>query len=265
MNNKANLQAGLDEFLYRADSLVSSKYLMIDKRISELLQSIAGSDLVFNIIAQCMVNFDFVAEWKYATTTDRLILPEGNEKQISFIFCMLNNIDDKNLDISKILEHYFCYDETRKPYQTFTEDIILLFKNLILNEIQKMISLHKKSQVSVSTEESQVERETQTDEDIGVDLTDEQNATTEELSESLIYLLKKLANIVVERKIKILLYSKEDLLSVISTFEIAVKKQESDYYYALLTTILSALKKAKDIRNILNEIDLIATELIKRK
>ena len=41
---------------------------MIDKRISDVLKSIAKTELVFELVKQSMINFNFDKEWKLATS-----------------------------------------------------------------------------------------------------------------------------------------------------------------------------------------------------
>ena len=95
-NNNKNIN--IDKFIASINDMLASKYILIDRKISDILLAIAETHEVYNLIAECMVNFDFKTEWKLATSTNVMKLPSTNEKRISFIFCLLNNIDDKNLD-----------------------------------------------------------------------------------------------------------------------------------------------------------------------
>ena len=67
-------QESYDEFLYAVQNLVNSKYLLIDRRISELLRAVASNDAIYNLIAECMVNFDFIEEWRNSVKTGNLFL-----------------------------------------------------------------------------------------------------------------------------------------------------------------------------------------------
>jgi hypothetical protein len=130
MANNSNIN--VDRFVASINDMLASKYILIDRKISDILLAIADTRDVYNVIAQCMVNFDFKSEWKLATSTNVMKLPNTNEKRISFIFCLLNNIDDKNLDATTVLERYFSYDSTVSPYDLFCKNIIVEFKNLVL-------------------------------------------------------------------------------------------------------------------------------------
>ena len=46
-------------FVDACEKMASSKFIMIDKRISDVLKSIAKSRPVFEVIKECMINFNF--------------------------------------------------------------------------------------------------------------------------------------------------------------------------------------------------------------
>lgn len=223
-------QESYDEFLYAVQNLVSSKYLMIDRRISELLKAIANNDTIYNLIAECMVNFDFIEEWKNSVKTGRLTLPDDPAKKISFVFCMLNNIDDKNLDLTKVLEHYFSYSNA-SPYELFCNAIVLEFRNQVMTKL----GFNVRSNVDAS--------ETSVPEEETIDATDVFDRLLQNLSN-----IKQYVSMV--KKPKLLSMPKQDLLDVITTFEFAVKKQDVEYFYALTLTIKDATLKLRDLKNV---------------
>ena len=114
---------------------MESKYILIDKKVSDVLRAIADTNLVYNLIAECMINFDFAFEWKRATEGSFLKLPDADSKRISFIFCLLNNIDDKNIDVTAVLERFFSYDLAYSSYDLFCKNVIAEFRRLILKHL----------------------------------------------------------------------------------------------------------------------------------
>ena len=131
----ANNEVNIEKFVTSIDDMLCSKYILVDRKISDVLLSIAETRDVYNLIAKCMVNFDFREEWKKATSSKILKLPETDAKRISFIFCMLNNFDDKNLDVTNILERFFSYDSTCSAYDLFLKNIIAEFKRLVVGSL----------------------------------------------------------------------------------------------------------------------------------
>ena len=58
----------ISEFTTACDSMISSKYILVDKRLGDVLKSIASTREVFNLISECMVNFSFERELEIATS-----------------------------------------------------------------------------------------------------------------------------------------------------------------------------------------------------
>lgn len=237
-----NLNNNLNEFIYSIDNLCSSKFLMLDSSISALLQAIANTECVYNVIAESMVNFDFENEWKNAATENSLILPEESLKKIAFIFCILSNIDDKNLDIVALLKHYFSDDEAITPYERFCKEIILEFKDEILNQLGMSYNSEQAEEIAEKSEQ---------------DITEVYQ---------LLYNAVRLLNdkVMNANKIRLVGLSREDLVAIISSYELAIRNNHSEYFYAFATTIKSATRKARDLKKIVGDINMYSTIIIKR-
>ena len=123
MTNEKKMEE-IQGFLVSVKNMLEYKYILIDRRVADILRSIAETNVVYNLIAECMINFDFAYEWKRATEGSYLKLPESDPKRISFIFCLLNNIDDINIDVTVVLESFFSYDIAYSPYELFCKYVI---------------------------------------------------------------------------------------------------------------------------------------------
>ena len=222
-NNNINV----DRFIASINDMLASKYILIDRKISDILLAIADTHDVYNVIAQCMVNFDFKTEWKLATSTNVMKLPNTNEKRISFIFCLLNNIDDKNLDATTVLERYFSYDSTVSPYDLFCKNIIVEFKNLVL------LKLNLKN-VEVSAAEEALNSQEFTEQD-------EFSALAKLIDDFSAF-------VAAQKKLKHCFIPKNDFIAVLSTFKQAVLNSQVEYFYSYQVTINSAIGKDKALR-----------------
>ncbi len=224
-NNKQPIN--IDKFLLSINNMIESKYILIDRRISDILLAIADTHEVYNLIAECMVNFDFKLEWKKATTTNMMKLPVNDSKRISFIFCLLNNLDDKNLDATNVLEKYFSYDRMISPYEQFCKNVIAEFGRLVV----------KKLQVKV------------VDTDVYENL-DIEHADTEDEYTVLAKLLEDFrAYIVAQKKLKHCFIEKNKLIAIVSTFKEVVLSKHIEYFYSYQLTISSAIEKNKVLKN----------------
>lgn len=270
-------EQNLNKFLNSLDELLNSKFILSSSCISELLHSIADYDEVYNLIAQCMINFDFIEEWQSAISGGRIEFPQDKSKRIAFIFCMLNNIDDKNLDLNKILEHYFSYDLEVKPYDLFKHEVVQTFKDLIFDalniyfdnvdndnveqeEFEEYVEGDEIEESEESVEDIQEDEETleeeNNDEDKNLDFTDE-------LEEMLRLVLEMKTEIRAMKKLKKTPISKTDLIALVSTLEFAIKTKSLEYFYALTLSIKHLTRSMKNLKPISEQIESISNIIIR--
>lgn len=212
----------IDDFLNAVSSTLESKYILIDRKISDILYSIATTQDVYNVIAKCMINFDFIQAWSSAVKSNFIKLPQNEDDRIAFIFCFLSNIDDKNLDITTVLDKYFSYDSETKPFDLFCKNIIVEFKMLIL----KKLNLEGEPEV-IFTEKPKHMNEFE---------------LLEELLRDFLQIM------MVQKKIKHLNVKKEELATIIQTFAQAVKEKKTVYFNSFVIMIKSAISKNKELK-----------------
>ena len=235
---KSNETMEIDNFLNAISSMLESKYILIDRKISDILYSIANTESVYNVIAKSMINFDFKRQWGIAVNSAFIKLPEDEDDRIAFIFCFLNNIDDKNLDITMVLSKYFSYDANVKPYELFCKNIIVEFKMLIL----KKLGLVYEKEVAFEGEP---------------ELYDEY--------EMLSNMLRDFAQcMLVKKKVKLLGVKKDNLIAVVSTFEQVAKERKIEYFYSFLVMINSAISKNKEMKEKFKTIANLASDIMEK-
>lgn len=228
----------IDDFLNAVSSTLESKYILIDRKISDILSSIANSPDVYTVIAKCMINFDFRQAWVNAVKSNFIKLPENEDDRIAFIFCFLSNIDDKNLDITMVLDKYFSYDQDVKPYELFCKNIIVEFKMLILRKLN----------IEIEPEVIFTEKPKQVNE---FELLDD--------------LLRDFLQIVlVQKKIKHLTVTKEELVTIIETFDQAVNERQTAYFQSFVIMINSAISKNKDLKAKFLQINNLVGDIVGR-
>ncbi|MBQ8451166.1 MAG: hypothetical protein IJ538_00075 [Clostridia bacterium] len=227
----------INEFIRSVDDMLASKYIMVDRKISDILLSIAKSKSVYNVIAECMINFDFVEEWNRATQGTSLKLPNTASKRVSFIFCLLNNIDDGNLEITYILDKYFSANPKQSPYENFCLEVILEFKRLML----EFLGYSHEKDITAPIETA-----------------DETKFKT--LEALLLDLLKEVKTC---SKLKKCSMEKENIIAVISTYIYAVSERQQNYFYAFLLTLKAELGKDKRFANKLVKIEELSNSLIR--
>ena len=229
----------IDDFLNAVSSTLESKYIFIDRKISDILISIAKSSDVYNVIAKCMINYDFKDAWKKAVKSNFIKLPLKEDDRIAFIFCLLSNIDDKNLDITMVLDKYFSYDSEIKPFELFCKNIIVEFKMLILKQL---------GVVSETEEVVFKERPNQMDEFL--------------LLERLVYDFLQI--VIVQKKIKHIYIKKEELVKMIQTFSQAVKEKNIAYFSTFTMMISSSISKNKELKNKFSQIVNLVNDIVEK-
>lgn len=221
-------------FIDACDKMTASKFIMIDKRVSDVLKSIASVDLVFDAIKQSMINFNFEKEFRTATSkVGYLYAPEDPHKFIAFAFSLLNFMDDKKLSASDLLSKYYSKTEDPAgPYSEFCQSIIVRFKETlvakILNKAEPVHASEKKAEVMI---------------------------VDKDVLARLAFLLKDLKDYVQGlKKIKKGTLTKGELQEVISAVICCVKNGDVKYIRAFIMAIKAGSGKEKEIDKRLCEV-----------
>jgi len=138
----------LDKFLIKCDEIINSKFILADTKISELLNTIADSEMLFNLFQKLTCDFNYKAFKDVSLNTSKenenrgvLLLPEGTGDKLAFIFCLLIEIDNKKIDLNKFLQCYFYEDGSYfESYYVFCNGIIKPFKNLVKAAIEELFN-----------------------------------------------------------------------------------------------------------------------------
>lgn len=130
----------IDLFLEKCDEVMRSKFIIADTKISELLKSIATSDLLYAFFREITKNFDYAAaQRKYmnfapdgSTNKRKLLFPADPAEKLAFIFCLLVDFDNKTFDLGEFLQEYFYEDGSYyESFYSFSNQVIKPFKNMI--------------------------------------------------------------------------------------------------------------------------------------
>ncbi|MCL2234544.1 MAG: hypothetical protein FWC11_02625 [Firmicutes bacterium] len=123
------------EFDRACDNLILSKYILADKRISDLLKVVASSKKLYSLIKGVLKGFDFVEEYKLATIRrGQFFLPKSRKKLISFVFCLLYYIDTNAIELSDFLKDNFSSSNVNLEFSNFTSQVILPFRHAVGRE-----------------------------------------------------------------------------------------------------------------------------------
>lgn len=130
----------IDTFLIKCDELMQSKFIIADTKISEVLKSIAASDLLYAFFRDITGEFDYpAAQQKYMNYSPegtqgmrKLLFPEDPQQKLAFIFCLLVDFDSKRIDLSRFLQEYFYGDgSVYESFYAFCNQVIKPFRNTV--------------------------------------------------------------------------------------------------------------------------------------
>lgn len=127
----------LQDFVDACNEFINGKFILADIKISKILKSIAGSEDVYNLLAECMLNFDFETELKKccvknATESGSFSLPSETYKLIPIVFCLLVQIDSKRIDFNYFLKTQFPYAKGQnEEYEKFSTNVVVPFRDAI--------------------------------------------------------------------------------------------------------------------------------------
>ncbi len=228
-------------FVDACDKMIGSKYIMVDKRVSEVLTSIAGCKPVYNLIAECMINFNFDKAYKQGTNGNTFLLPDDPKDVVAFVFCLLNCLDDKKININDLLMKYYSKDNQVSPYALFNSEVIARFKNAVY-----FLAVGEK--IEKQEEKAQARPVVNFDADV---------------NNRIIFLVKDLKDYVAGlKKIKGSFITKSEMITMLLVFVDLVKNNQTYAYQSALIGIKAGAGKDKEMQKRIGAIEDILLSLL---
>ena len=196
----------LDLFVERADDLIDSKYILADVKIVNLLKAVACSDVLLAIFKNCLSDFDFhLAKKKYLVKNafqggdkGEFILPPNSRELLAFIFSVLVEIDNKNIQLGEFINKYFYVDGSYSSgYSAFVNAMIKPFRNSVKLLMESVIEGSIQDPI-----EALVEKETQKQKELK-ELEEKEKREKELLKKSYGASVKAVKEQLLEQKLKI--------------------------------------------------------------
>jgi len=132
----ANNTLIIKNFLEKCNEFEDCKLLFIDKKIGELLDLVANTEEIYELVSECLESFNREKEFDKAFITDsngrHFFLPPKEEfKIIALDFCILADIASGKKSVDAIISKYFSESSGKKDHRQFIEKIIYTFRDLI--------------------------------------------------------------------------------------------------------------------------------------
>ena len=128
----------------RCEDIASTKFILADKKISNLLKLIALDGTLYALVESSLKNFNFELEFLKARTpapgqAERftLQLPQEPQRAVAFGFCLLMELDSKARDLQKFLDEYFYSDaDYSVSFTKFVSAVIKPFSSALTELIK---------------------------------------------------------------------------------------------------------------------------------
>lgn len=123
-------------FVALCDDLITCKFLVAESKIGKLLACLAETEPIYQLVSDCMEQFNRDREMNKAFVTDGkgrffCIMPTEEYKIIALVFCTLADIEQKKIDFTDFIKRFFDNEEGINCYTSFARHMILPFRELI--------------------------------------------------------------------------------------------------------------------------------------
>ena len=108
------------------DEFMNSKLILIEKSISNILKTIAKGGQIYNSLAEEIVGYNFSSDFESVLRSESFDLVLSEKKIVPFVFNLLNEMDNGNIDIFSFVKKMFG-DDSQKAYAGFGEILVKNF------------------------------------------------------------------------------------------------------------------------------------------
>lgn len=137
-----NEKQQLKDFFTACNEMIDGRFILSDIKISKILNAIANSTILYELVAKCMVGFNFKLEFSNAKVGNKVnggyfVLPTEEKRIIALVFCFLLEVDKNRLNLQNFInENFFSPEGYNISYSNFAINVLVPFKNSVLNLLQ---------------------------------------------------------------------------------------------------------------------------------
>lgn len=148
-NDEKNL---IMNVILSCNELIDGKFILADSKISKILKDITESREVYNLLSECMANFNFEREFirakiKLPTKPGYFKMPDEKYKILPMVFCILVDISKHKIDFQSFLKDYFSVEDGKiSEYQNFANEVIKPFRNAISDMFELPLVIEERVQ-----------------------------------------------------------------------------------------------------------------------
>ncbi len=139
-------EQSVELFIKNIDEIISTRYVLSQLKISNLLKGIAQSKMLCELFEHCNEGFNFDQVYNSCFqmgknfADGKYVAPTAPRDIIALCFVVLYKIDSKEINFMKLLGDYFHKDELEDSYQFFCQTFLSPFKEEVLYAVKAMIT-----------------------------------------------------------------------------------------------------------------------------
>ena len=252
------------------NDIIDGKFILADYKITSILKNIGDSKEIYNLIANCMNTFNFEREFsraqlRSASKPNKFVLPTEPEKVLPFVFCVLVNIKNRNIDFDLFLKEFYKNEAGRsEEYSSFAKEVILPFRDIVANYFEiptqdannmkmKKTELEQPKQKTNEVGENMEEEKIEKQEEVKQDYAEQTTLKVEEfLTEIKSICNEILSEINYEKRMQADL--KDNIIYLINTIIYNCENNDLTNTVALITAFEYVAKGAKSIKFLTREL-----------
>ena len=126
----------VERFVVACNDLLSGKFLDLNKRLDKFLSVMAQSEDIFDLLSECLKDFDEDVEFSKAFFVDKktgaikIEIPADEKKNLALSVTIRSNLVSDKLNTNQFLETFF-KDKKLTPMQSFLEKIVRPYRDII--------------------------------------------------------------------------------------------------------------------------------------
>lgn len=126
----------IESLIRDCNEMIEGKFILADSKISNILKDITKCKFIYNIMADCMSDFSFEKEFGRAKVRRHaresyFVMPTEERKILAMTFCLLVQIENREIDFATFLKEYFTKDGITE-YMAFTDEVMRPFRDVLI-------------------------------------------------------------------------------------------------------------------------------------
>lgn len=253
LNNIEKLK--LKKFFNACDEMIDGKFILSDIKISAILNSIASCELLYNLFAKSLINFNFSTTLKKCIRNEqvnggRLQLPDDEKEILALVFCLLLETDNQKINLQNFVNEYFYNPNGYNiSYGNFSHNVLIPFKQCVLNQLGVNTSGELIDAQNNMMKENQVGMEEIINENINA----QNGEKIKILYANLVVSLNELYSAVL-RDTHIKLDQKDEIYIIVKALNEAIKLENISIINALVIPLEYVLGKNRNVKNYYNTV-----------